>query len=130
MHQFCEYRSIFTAGSSACDSDCEVAVVVNGSKQIIAGLLNEIMDGIHGDAVSGELGFGTFGDAIAWFSSLGFACFTRDEVASSACYLAHRQSIVRWCEALGIAVLVPRTTASRSNRASAHPDWNSCVAVV
>ena len=38
------------------DGNGEAAVVVNGCKQIIMGAVNEIMDGIHGKVVSGEIG--------------------------------------------------------------------------
>ena len=58
MRQFCKGRSIFTVCASAGDSHGEPAVVINGSKQIIAGLTNEIMDGIYGDVVSGKLSCG------------------------------------------------------------------------
>ena len=78
MHQFGKGCSIFTRCALVGDGNGEAAVVVNGSKQIIAGAVNEIMDGIHGDAVSGKLGGVTFADTVAWFRSLGFASSTRD----------------------------------------------------
>ena len=78
MHQFGKGGSIFTRCALASNGNGETAVVVNGCKQLIAGAVNEIMDGIHGDAVSGKLGSVTFVNTVAWFRSPNFASSTRD----------------------------------------------------